>query len=361
MSTFRNTTYFEHAPDSPNERWGIGSSQFSRDFDLANGSYVSRLQAAYDFIGYAVVLPGNTLGLNNQPVYYIHRVIPMASAAPPGGSILPSVPNDLPAGVSPPDLTRRFYVQGISKTMPLGVPTGTNPLVSPAGSVASQYTRARMSVEFSTVPYRIFDDATLVANGGSYGGQNFPDEGAALAAGWPNTRYVTRHSEDFSRLIKVPYGLMQTQTDKPKLMKVGLPFREGGANVTYTWMRVPLEGPVPGANFSKIGSALGTINLNAFDGYAAGTLLLDTMATREYQGAFGEFLVDVTFKMIWLPHNSTGAGGKFKAGQQTGWNTVADVDSKGNWDYYPVTTANGVQNPFSITDFSTLFRPGSFT
>lgn len=382
MARWRNTNYSEHAPDSPNERFGPGSSSMTRFADLFDGSFQGRLQAAYDFLGYGLVINSGTTAPDGSTLYYIHRVIPMAYPGLPANIFLPAAPGDLAPGTYPPGIINKFFVLAITKTEPLGQPTGVDLDATPVGTAAGMYKRARLSLECSTVPWAIIDDPTLIAQGGSTNG--FPDEGAALAKGWQFTRYIMRRREAFSRLIKIPYGVMQTnapgQNNQQKINPTALPFREGGANFTYTWMRVPLtSGPVPGFNESRIGSALGMLNNATFDGKAAGTLLLDSYSTREYQGSFGEWLADVSFNMIYLPHNSSGnrlaaynnlvlagqspplpvspSGATLTKGTPTGWNTLVDVDAFGNWDYYDVMTAKGLQKPFQTTDFSALFRP----
>jgi hypothetical protein len=365
MALWRSTLYTEAAPESPNEKWGPGASSMTRLVYLNDGSFRGRLQAAYDFLGYGVVV-GSVGGA------YVHRVPPMAYPGLWAGTIKTI------DGIPPPDVSSKFYVVAISKTEPWSVPTGVNLMAAPPGTAAADYQRVRMTLECSTLPFAILDDVTLQAQGGVNSAGN-PDEGVALALGWQYTRYVTRQRQAFSRLIKVPYGMMQSGAPGfdggYKLNKTAIPFREGGENRVYTWMRVPLVSPAgPGANFARIEGALGQVNSGWFDGAAPGTLLFDSVATREYQGSFGEWLADVTFNMIYLPHNSSGARFQYgdpaavtanlKAGTPTGWNTVLDIGTYTSggvrvtaWDYFPVTTANGTQPPFSYADFSTLFHP----
>lgn len=374
MLHWRNSNFTEHAPDSPNERWGLGGSSFTRQFDLTDGLFLTRLQAAYDLYGYAVVVPNPSppSGTNGVGLNYISRVTPMPYPSRTPQNIIPAPDVPLPAGVLPPDMTNRFFAVAGPRTEPLGKPLGTD-LLGNTGTAAN-YVRARLTVEFSTLPYQIKNDQQIGVS--QYG---VADEGAALARGWQNTRYIIRHLEPFSRLIKIPYGMtysiaytVPTGGSKLKPLKVGLPIREGGCVAQYTWMRIPLGvgGSVSGINFGRISSALGTINQFPFDFAAAQTLYFDNFATREYQGYFGEPLVDASFKFVHLPHPSTGnnwgggTGGGPKAGTLTGWNTVFDIvqDSTGTYqkDYYPVTmslNATVGQPPFEQSDFSTFFSP----
>ncbi len=79
--------------------------------------------------------------------------------------------------------------------------------------------------------------------------------------------------------------------------------------------------------------------------------MFDNYSTREYQGAFGEPLVDVTLKMIYLPHPSFGVhkasnGAAIPTPTQTGWNFVYDVvEDAGGADYYPVSSDQAGVNP----------------
>lgn len=349
MAQWRSTAFTEYAPDSPNEKWGPGSTHFIRQLDLFDGTFRGRTQAAYDILGYGVVVATKDV---NFP-YYIHRVTPMPAPAidptlvvvDPGSKLIPEF--------VPPDLRQRLYAVGISRTEPLGVPSGVDRGAVPLNTAASSYARARLTVEYATLPYQIKEDSSVTNVSG------YPAEGQILQdLGWNSTRYIARHIQPFNRLLKIPYGVMWTNG---KNTKVGIPYREGGANITYRWMVVPLDvGPVPGVNLGRIGRLEGTINSQSFDGFAAGTLLFDTFSTREYQGSFGERLMDVTFQMIYLPHPSTGKSGNFDQGTQLGWNYIYDIVNGKN-DYYKVSADQAGNNLPYQTDptytFADLFRP----
>lgn len=385
MSKWRNTNWAECVPEFPNEKWGPGNSSMQRKVRILDGSLQGRVQAAYDFLGYQVVIA--TGGVN-----YIHRVIPMPYPGLPAVAFQLAANNE-PAGTLPPDITQKFFVKAISRTEHSGAPVGIDPLASPPGVGGSIYQETKLTLEGVTLPYAVIDDATLISQGGATKG--LPDEGAALAKGWQYTRYITRRREAFNRVITIPYGLMCTNSptfaENLKLNKTGIPFREGGEHRSYTWMEVPLTPPtgiigaglfVQGANWGLIESSLGMINNASFDGCDQETLLLDSIASREYQGSFGEWLADITFNMIFLPHASSGSrlannpasnprspsGLPLKPGVMTGWNTVVDMDLNGNWDYYDVRSARVIavgganvilagQKPYQSTDFSAFFRP----
>lgn len=388
MSLFRNTNWCEHNPSSPNERWSHSTgSSIQRKVIILDGSFRGRTQAAYDFLGYQVVV------VSPDGIPYIHRVIPMAYPALPGSSFkLAAGEGEVePAGTVPPDITNRFYVEGISRTEPYAPGMGIDPAALPFGTVASNYPRALMTLECTSLPFNVVDDNTLFNNsGGSDPSSNpaVPDEGVALAKGWQFSRYIVREFEPYTRLIKIPTGIMATDAitnqGKYKIDKVGQAFLEGGEHRRYTWMRVPLDTPgqVPGANFPKIEQAIGGINSEPFDGAPAETLLLSSVSARFYKGAFGEWLGDITFNMNYLPHNSTGArfttsqekgflpprtplGTILTAGVPGGWNMVADMDHWGSWDYFAIFAAlpevggeiGQGNEPYFYVDFSQLFSP----
>lgn len=367
MARWRNTNYTEHAPDAPNERFGPAATSATRMFDLVDGSFQGRVQAAMDFLGYGVVVSLNGI-LGGSP-YYIHRVTPMPlpalsfvayKYAPSDVNAVTNNGDELIFAM--PDMTNRLYAIGISRTEQLGQPLGVDLNASPAGTAAANYTRARQTVEFSTLPYAIKEDAQVLGVG--VGGDTYPNEGAVLASsGWAATRYISRHSDQFSRIIKIPYGIAWVQSSVgAKQSKVGIPKREGGSDVIYTWHAVPLEGTVPGVNIGRISSFQGTINNATFDDYPAGTLLFDNYRTREYQGCFGERLADVMFTMCFLPNPAYGnrlvGGVPVTKGTPQGWNSVFDVVAGQGEDYYPITADQaGTQNIYLANDFSLLFVP----
>ena len=357
MAQWRNTQYTEFAPESPNERFGLGSTALTRQFDLVDGSFKGRMQAAYDFLGYGQVL---ATGSPSMP-YYLHRVTPMPYPALGAGSFAFPNPADAKVnGAAMPDMTQAFWANGISRTKPLGAPSGVDLNANPGGVAAAKYTRARLTMEFSTLPFQIKEDSAVMVNG-------FPFEGYYLEInGWASTRYIIRQVEPFSRIIKIPYGIINVNG---KETKQAMPLREAGANISYTWMRVPLTGgAAPGVNFKRLGLMLQTINQASFDGFPSRTLLFDSYSTHEYQGSFGERLADVKFNLIYLPHPSTGKS-VAAAGTAQGWNSIYDLNADRQPDYYPALCPDGVSPPFTVVanvldpdsgaplQFRDLFRP----
>lgn len=359
MATWRNTSFTEEQPTSPNEKWSTSNTSITRNLILSDGQYTTRVQAAYDILGYAVVSPNNQI-VRVTPMYY---PAPTTIAAPPDVDVQGQIPS----------LSKKLYAVQISRTQQRGV-GGTSRAVDAPNLSAAAYSKSVITTEFSTLPYQILTDAQIIGAGYTTGGGG-PDEGAALKAGWVNSRYIIRHFTPFSRIIKVPYGILwniggpgwTNINNLPKNTKTALPKREGGAVVEYTWVKVPISY----VNMTKIGSALGTINPSAFDFAKANTLLLDHVDTREYEGPFGERYMDVKFTMIWLPHPSTGnnapggpgTGLGTAAGTHMGWNYIYDVVN-GLDDYYLVssgTKAGPLTNstlPFkALVDFGTLFSP----
>ena len=362
MATWRSTSYTEKAPEAPNERFGMGSSAITRQFDLLSGSFQSRQQAAYDFLGYGQVVanPDQDPDSQKNRPYFLARVNPMPYASLAGTQFTTYFTVNVPKGTTVPDMTNRFYAVAISRTEPLGQPKGLNVNAIPGGTAAANYARARLTMEFSTLAYRVLDDTQVLDI------YNTPNEGQILQdLGWQNTRYIIRQIEPFSRLIKIPYNRLVTNG---KITPTAFPFREGGATLRYTQIRVPLEGIRPGVDFSRCGSMLGTLNSQKFDGYPASTLLYDNYTTREYQDAVGMFVCDITHTFIYMPHPSTGqnsnGGTGPSAGQQMGWNYVLDINDQKKIDYYAITSPPPGNNPpfqsaVAATGFTfaDLFRP----
>lgn len=374
MSIWRNTTYSERQLASPNEKYGAGSSSVTRNLILQNGSFTGRLQAAQDILGYSCLLKNTAITYTSTT--YIHRVTPMpyAYAVDPPADVKPP-PEDgemSGGGFGNAPMQEFFYAVAISRTAPKG--TGEANALKAYPVQAADYPKAEITVEYSILPYRVVDDRLFTYRNGAV-----PDEGVALASGWINSRYITRSIQPFSRLIKIPYGMMWNtggpflwrQADGsnyptlPKQTRTGFPIREGGANVSYTWVQVPLTPSPGGVNWNYISTALGSINDANFDFAARDTLLLDNIQSREYQGAFGERYADITFNMIYLPHHSTGLNESPNGSRQghakgcpVGWNYIFDI-VKGVPDYYFVSAepGNPYKAPFQESDFTLLFRP----
>lgn len=349
MGQWRSTVFTEHAPKSPNEVWGPGSSRFTRELDITDGSFNARMQAQYDILGYSsVVATGNT----DYP-YYIHRVTPMPYPAINPALIIQDESSVLIPDLELPDMRRSFYAVGTPRTEPLGAPNGIDLNAIPIGTIGPNYTRARLTTQFATLPYLIKEDSEILNSSG------FPMEGDALQFnGWPATRYIIKQAEPFCQILKLPYGTMWVNG---KNTHVGIPRREPGAYVTYTWLQVPVNvGPIPGVNLTLLGRMQGTINSGTFDGFTSQTLLFDTWRIRQYQGTFGEALVDVTFKFIYLPKTSTGKAPGNVAGVPQGWNYNYDI-LDGKNDYYPIFADKAMTNrPYQVDSkyiFADMFRP----
>lgn len=359
--------FTEDQPGSPNERWVPGASSFSREFILKTADFTSRAQAAYDILGYCVLQNGGPYG-------YIQRIPPMPYPGIAPGAIRGPVTGVFGAPPIPPNFSNQFYAVGLSKTRPVGVSTGIS-LSAPGGALPSHYNKARISAEFSVLPYQVATDAALMAVDGvdPYG---FPDEGTALAkSGWLHTRYIGKQPDSFSRLIQFPFGYTYVRGIENK---VGTPVREGGKSIKYIWYRVPIVSPAFDLYQTKVDRSLGTLNNATFDFMETGTVLLDSYGHRQYQGAFGEWLADVTLNMVYLPHPATGyedqiiqvagttitvqKGVVVQAGTPMGWNSMYDIWQNPTTGQllrgYSILTIDKAQTTpiLAYSDFSTLFR-----
>lgn len=280
----------------------------------------------------------------------------------PQASIIPAPDNPSGPGEGIPSITNKFWAVATKRTEQKGVSTGLSTLSDPAsGTLASGYTMSTIVVEYSNLPYPILTDDELLASGGIATGQGTPDEGSALANnGWIRSRFISRQRDPFSKVIRVPYG---NAFVNGLPARYPIPLKEGGSVLKYTWHKVPMDAftinPV-NPLLSRISNSLGKINGSTFDGFPAFTLLLDNYYTREYQGTFGEWLSDVTYTIIYLPHPATGNEVGYTANTPLGWNFIYDLTlDKNNKPVFAYAfISDGEGSPIiAPVDFSTLFRP----
>lgn len=183
------------------------------------------------------------------------------------------------------------------------------------------YKFARVVIGFEPLPYRVYDDAELLARG-------FQDDWG-LPAEYLLARYVTRHVAPSAEYLTLPYGQLRyvdgtsnkikSKQTKEDVLTYGTPCVNGAGRIIsttelqYTWHQVPF---IPEASYSLIGS----VNDAPFGDYSpslsavpvagpildrdtfpkifpAGTLLLTGVDIKTYRYLNGQFLCDVTYKM----------------------------------------------------------------
>lgn len=231
-------------------------------------------------------------GVYNRSIYIPHESLNAAMLAFTG-DVEVSVNIPATARTLRRTLPHRFpqkpwmYVQGISKIKPIGQIEVLNPPASageapgeipshiqPGGNLLdgtgiARYMMAEVGLQYNMPDYKIKADSEIINLNVGEPLYSDPDEGNALASGYANSRYVTRHVKRMSKMLTIPRGLLST-TDGKKVLEA-IAINENVATFEYTWHQVPESG-LPEASW-LLGQ--GTVNDATFDGRPAGTLLFD--------------------------------------------------------------------------------------
>jgi hypothetical protein len=346
---WRSTTYTvqtEDARSNPRESFAADACRVEETINVIPGTFPTRQRAYEDFIGYS---QRSVAGGGSGPLPYIQRFTPKP---------YDSFTNDL----------NKYYLYcvGLVNASPYGVAT------SVPGRYATDGPQARMVAVYRDLPYLIKEDAEVIAPAGAPSGAliGLPDEGYWLSQGWLKSRYVIKELSAGGGFITLRPGMMVAlvgTTDSGNVVDAipqGVPKKQDKAQVTYTWVQVPIEG-VP---WTTIGLTQGTVNNYAFDGYPAGVLLLGVPNYRIYNSPLGNKIADIKYPMT-IRYNYSYGSYSVK-GTPQGWNSILHVPAQGPYkgmlDYYPmgglVATGSppvislGIA-PYQESDFASLFRP----
>src|SRR5262245_9784254 len=273
--TWRSTTYVE-VDSSPSGSLTRASSRVQRIIDVLDpanpesrsatvGQEVLR-QAALDFVGYSErKVTGGTP--------WISRVTPAAH---------PLLP--------------RLYCTGVQefKGMALRGAEG----FPAAGSDVAIYNRWRLTLEYSTLPFKILSDEELLLVA-PYGA-GFPDESSGL-------RSTSRSGEYGGKFVTIPRAMMQTWppgNDRAKPVMEGTPLWETEDSVVLTWYDVP-ETAVP---WTALRLAVGTLNNAAFTfrgvTYPTNTLLFLNVRLIPEMDITGQHTLTLQYNFRYAPHVS---------------------------------------------------------
>ncbi len=316
MALWRNTSY-TWMNESPEESLVTDNSRATGTVLV---DWSDRGQARRDFIGY----PSYNVDispLTGLPVAYISRLIPFQYPSPDLSSL---------------------WCQGAPKTVGAGK-LGNDPL---EGKLAS-YPHAFISLSFQAPGFFILPDDDVIAGSGPLVG--YPDEAWWLAnSSWVNTRNILRVTKPAGKFVTLRQNiaLIHGYGDPAEAQPLneGAPVQLGEAVYVYAWHQVPAEA----YPLQAIAKCLGRINNATFDGFAAGTMLLETVDTRIEWSPFQQLQLTVSYQMRFHPNVNN-------AGVIKGWNSALGVFSK-TLDYYPLS--DGAGNPiFKSCDMSSLFRP----
>lgn len=247
---------------------------------------------------------------------------------------------------------------------------------SQAGSNWPQVAWCRYRAVFEVVPYDILNDADVAeieAGAGAYAG--------AIEL----YRYVVRTRRTTSREQPIPAASTAggfkvvddaTPANRKPVGQIGFRVIEM-ADVTYKWVRVPVNWPPPigytggtvenpwppvfnpvALDTTKLRARdkfIGSINDNWFDAaspngyaFAPGTLLfVGYDDSNRYYDAAGDWVCDITY-------NFKFKGGVDASGNAGGWNYF--LDANGNWKLVSLNGLSTGTKPYTTNDFNKLFK-----
>jgi hypothetical protein len=278
------------------------------------------------------------------------------SAKAPGGinarSITRVLPWGYPAAIDPnlnPTGNPFLWATSIPECAPDGIAISLDANNRPVWALW------RWQVQLNTLPFNVFPDSTMVFGNTSFL-PGLPDEGTALASGWPNTRYISRFISASPTMYKLPFNfgrwapLTIGDISFPSaVLAQGVPIPQFRCKVEYVWHNVPYAG-IP---FNAIANCGNKVNNGPFDFATTGSLYLVSAGMRPIQGIFGDRLFEVRYEMGYLPTPPV-------FGTSYGWNAwpriVLDQNPPIQW--WPMSQdAAGTYPFFSLADFTSLFRP----
>jgi hypothetical protein len=242
------------------------------------------------------------------------------------------------------------YAMGATRAIG-GSPKGPDPVTR-----LPRYRMGAITLQYSALSYDILEDDAVLAEQGPLVG--LPDEGDALRRGV--RRYVTKHRKRATRTYTIPNGFLYYTDDKSPVPQGALGFTEHYAIITWIWHQVPVDA-IP---YQHWAAATNAVNLAAFDGHDAGTLLLSAPDERPVRLADGTRAYDIIYEARWLPR--VGLDGVAK-GHNSFPRQLTAGPNTGKLDYVPVTTRGpnfaapaplvGGSPPYSSFDFPLLFAP----
>lgn len=380
MARWGQTTFTEFVGSysSPDEQFTQDSGRIVRKLDITPGTMIARQQAVADFLGYQKVVTVNSQS-GAFTLTYITRGTPLpytwASTNP---ALLPT--------------SQYLYAANIVRGEPVGPPISATPVLAgnqPNGglgvAVGGDFPRYRFTVEFTTRPYDILPDSSILAvnSGGNVNqlapsplfddsvppGIGYPDEGQYWGGiqfvqpffSWAGlnvkpkfstgSRYISRLFRPGARLRVLPFGMLSWASDGVPIRE-GFPYSESTGSYRVIWHLVP-EAGIP---LKAIENQINTVNSFWFDGFPQFTLLFKSADFRRMRGPLGDILYDIEYLFSWLPNVSLEPAANKES---LGWNY--QLRFKNNVLQYDkvVDSPNNVspRSPYPFTNFTNLFRP----
>ena len=238
---------------------------------------------------------------------------------------------------------------------------GSKKSYGPDGTLS--YQKARISIGFKTLSYKIISDAVAMTNGATTafstpdGGNTFVQEGADESTLF---RYVTIFHNSQATYTTLPFGSMrwvQPGTEQRVNNTVGRLINS--RETIVIWHQVPTLPRAlvthPGTtNAYPFQSASGSINANA------GTLLLTSIEVSPYRWFFNQRLFDITYRFreyeapFTLGTPPKDAAGDIILSRSNGHNIFPHFVSNDDPIFFQLVSNDGKQPP----DPDTLLSPG---
>lgn len=169
---------------------------------------------------------------------------------------------------------------------------GLGKILSVDADGVATYEKAKVSLLYETVTWKILSDAKMKENG--YVDPSFgnPDEATVQ-------RYVTKFYQPTAEYLTLPFmGMVWSeQLSTPvdlSVQPVAVPGSLGvlvpATEIMYLWRQVPGR-PL------ALDTHIGSVNDAEFDGYRRGTLLLTSIDLKPYRWFLGQIVWDITYKM----------------------------------------------------------------
>lgn len=269
-----------------------------------------------------------------------------------------------------------MYVQGVQNIKPIGM-TGASeypPSATDAptdirnvdgnlddGTGVARYRMAEISLQYVMPTFKIKEDAEIIQTEDMAPLQGLPDEGQAIANGYSESRYITRHIKPQGKMLTIPRGLLKGPDLKPILEAVAV--NEFVSTFEYTWHQVPEEA-LPELTWLE---GQNSVNHDWFDNRPPGTLLFcgDPEVRPEPNPITGQMLHTVKYQFhSLLILDPSVAGPPSTPGRLKGHNYIRKPvgGTLAAWLFSTdgVGTLEGTRI-FPDFDFRKLFRPDPLT
>lgn len=259
------------------------------------------------------------------------------------------------------DFRRFLYATKVTSVVGL-TPTGNttaNAYQGDGGQTVGTFNTARLTVQYTTLPFDILSDAEMAA-GASYSGTTgtgFQLNGHAIEYGWK--RYITKLVRPTGQFITLPQtvngSISYKWVDTTSTLEQGVSKLINPAYLQVTWHQVP-EQSVP-SKLINDGSGgyievyLGKVNSLIFNNMPIGTLLYTAAELKPYRDPNGQRIFDITYTFKYFRPSTKGHQALFKP-TSAAW---IEVTTDGATNLVTQTAGKSI---YDWADFRDLFQPG---